>query len=166
MWHGSGKPSFSSFFQKFSGPWLRKIFTWEATKNLTEFPRCRLMSQFCQEIDARKPAEDSGEVSGGLKRLAVTAWWPNWEIPVVDRDKLFSQSWTREISEKTWNWRFSTAVSLETAGAVNRHANNLWMGRVIDTGGKFECGEWRVERVEWEGGVERRWVRLLIADTW
>ena len=69
MWYGSGKPSFSRFFQKFSGPWLRKIFTCEATKNLTEFLWCRLMSQFCQKIDARKPAEDSGEVSGGLKRL-------------------------------------------------------------------------------------------------
>eukprot|EP00956_Cyclotella_meneghiniana_P001393 scaffold1507_cov53-Cyclotella_meneghiniana.AAC.1 len=54
---------------------IKKNSTCEATKNLTEFPRSRLMPRFDKEIDARKPAEDSVRSVEGQGKAYVTARW-------------------------------------------------------------------------------------------
>eukprot|EP00956_Cyclotella_meneghiniana_P004834 scaffold5989_cov47-Cyclotella_meneghiniana.AAC.5 len=48
-------------------------------KNLTEFPRSRLMSGFDQEIDATKPAEDSERFSRAVSHLEFIDLWASDE---------------------------------------------------------------------------------------
>ena len=106
MWHGQGKPSFSSFYKKIGvHDWIktplasrlktknltrfRRSTTWRAggrRRNFESFPTGRAMSRF----DLRSKPESHGrnrEVSGGLPGLL---WWLN------DKNRAISSGHSRQ----------------------------------------------------------------------
>ena len=140
MWHAQGKPSISSFLEKFLmhdlektplGSWGK---TWQSFEDwpLGERRNFESFSDWiarCLDL-TRDPSLKAdrrlGEVSGGLPRLQ---WWLNDEIWAISSgcsrrtyvkffltssrisSGVFSKSCITKFLRKTWNRRFSSPVS-------------------------------------------------------